>query len=116
MDTTPLVIDEIEAGKAFIEQMNRYAPVKAALWLKSAEDGKRYLYLALEGLTPETTDQAYREVSRISNEMEDHYIHPFQVKVIGTSDRIARAIADFYDQYPYSGPHCLDQKTPRHPI
>jgi hypothetical protein len=104
MDTTPLVIDEIEAGKAFIEQMNRYAPVKAALWLKSAEDGQRYLYVALEGLTPEKSDDAYAEVSRITSEMEDHYLNPFQVKMIGASDRVAKAIMEFYDRYPKRSP------------
>ena len=104
MDTSPLVIDEIEAGKAFIERMNAFAPVTAALWLKRDEDGQRDLYVAVEGYTPEKFEQAYSETLRIVEEMEDHYLSPLQVNIIDSSDPIARAITEFYDRYPKRSP------------
>ena len=104
MDTSPLVIDEIEAGKAFIERMNAVAPVTAALWLKTSEEGSRDLYVALEGYTQEMFKEMFSETRRIVEEMEDHYLSPLQVNIIGTSDPIARAITEFYDRYPKRSP------------
>ena len=49
MDSSPLVIDEIYAGREFLERLNEYAPVKAAGWLKRGEDEERYLCVALDG-------------------------------------------------------------------
>jgi hypothetical protein len=101
MDQAPLVIDEIEAGKEFIKRLHAYRPVKAACWLRSAEAGPRYLYVALEGLTENTTDAAYGEVLRIAEEMkDDYYIDPFRVKLIRTSDPIAKAIVEIYRRFP----------------
>jgi hypothetical protein len=108
MDTSPLVIDEIEAGKAFIERMNAFAPVKAALWLKSAEDGERYLNVALEGFTGEKNDPVFSEAYRIATEMEDHYIDPFRVHLIGPSHPVAKAVMEFYERYPKRSPARYD--------
>jgi hypothetical protein len=99
MDKTPLVMDEIEAGKELIKRMDAYQPVKAAWWMRPAEDGERYLHVALDGLTVDNTDAAYREVLRIANEMPDHYIDPFRVKLVSTNDPAARAVLDIYRSY-----------------
>jgi hypothetical protein len=100
MDQAPLVMDEIAAGEAFIQRLHDYAPVKAACWLRSAEGGERYLYVALDGLNDSNTDRAYGEVIRIAGEMKDHYIDPFRVKVVSTNDPIAKAIMDIYRRFP----------------
>src|SRR6266446_5965216 len=100
MDKAPLVIDEINAGEAFIKWLHDYAPVKAACWLRSAEGGERYLYVALDGLDVSKTDLAYGEVLRITREMRDHYIDPFRVKVVSTNDPIAKGLMDFYRRFP----------------
>jgi hypothetical protein len=100
MDQTPLVMDEIEAGEAFVKQLSAYRPVKAAGWLRGAEDGERYLYIALEGLDDSNTDAAYAEVLRIARQMKDHYIDPFRVKLISPDDPIARAAMELYQRFP----------------
>jgi hypothetical protein len=100
MDQTPLVMDEIEAGKEFIRRMQAYQPVKAAWWMRETEDAGRYLHVALEGLTMDNIDAAYGEVLRIANEMKDHYIDPFRVKLVSPDDPAARAILDHYRRYP----------------
>jgi hypothetical protein len=111
MDQTPLVMDEIDSGEAFIKQMNNYSPVVGACWLRPVEDGERYLYVVLRDLTDDNADLAYREVLRIANQLKDReYIDPFRVKIIGLNDPIAKAIADIYRRYPghiptrYNGP------------
>ena len=34
MDTSPLVMEEVDAGAAFLERLHAYRPVKAACWLR----------------------------------------------------------------------------------
>jgi hypothetical protein len=100
MDPPPLVTDEIEAGREFIERLHASWPVKAACWLRAAEDGERYLYVALDGLTEATVNAAYGEVLRVVRAMKDHYIDPFRVKVIRPDDPVARAVLDIYGRFP----------------
>jgi hypothetical protein len=99
MDTSPLVIDEIDAGIEFLERLNAYLPVTAACWLRKAENEERYLYAALDGLTVENSGDAYTEVLRITREMKDHYLDPFRVKLISRDDPIAKAVEELYRRY-----------------
>src|SRR5262245_49451608 len=99
MDTSPLVTEEIEAGAAFVEQLHAYQPVTAACWLRESEDEERYLFVALDGLTVENTDAAYREVLRITRELKDHYIDPFRVKLISPADPVAKAVTEIHERY-----------------
>lgn len=100
MDTSPLVMDEIDAGRELLERLNAYRPVKAACWLREAEDEERYLYAALDGLTVENRDSAYVEVLRISRAMTNLYIDPFRVKLIAPDHRVAQAILEIYRRFP----------------
>jgi hypothetical protein len=100
MDQAPLVMDEIDAGREFIERLHASWPVKAACWLRATEDGERYLYVALDGLTEANVDAAYGEVLRVARAMTDHYIDPFRVKVIRPDDPVARAMLDMYRRFP----------------
>lgn len=71
-----------------------------------AEEGERYLYVAIDGLNESDVDDAYVEVLRITQEMKDQYIDPFRVKVVSTNDPVAKAIMDIYRRFlgriPYS--------------
>jgi len=100
MDKAPLVMDEVEAGEDFLRRLDAHAPVVAACWLRNAEDGERYLYVALDGLTARNADAAYGEVRRIAAEMKDRYIDPFRVRLIGTNDPVARALLDVHRRFP----------------
>jgi hypothetical protein len=104
MDKAPLVIDEIEAGAAFVKRMDEYEPVKAAYWLRSDEEGERYLHVAIEGLDEYKTDRLYGEVRRITGDMKDQYLDPFRVKVVSTNDPIAKAVMDIYRRFPDRAP------------
>lgn len=102
MDSNPLVIDEIYAGKEFIKRLNEYAPVKAAGWLKRGEDEERYLCVALDGPAGDDFRLGNKKVRLAMEEMKDHYIDPFRIRVIDTSDRFAKAVMELYRLY--SGP------------
>jgi hypothetical protein len=100
MDSSPLVIDEIDAGTEFLKRLNAYRPVKAACWLRKSEDEERYLYVALDGLTVENTGIAYSEILRITREMKGLFLDPFRVKLISPDHPIGQAILDVYRRYP----------------
>lgn len=68
--------------------------------MREAEDEERYLYAALDGLTDENFDIAYGEVLRITGAMKSYYMDPFRVKLISTSDPVARAVMDVYKRFP----------------
>lgn len=99
MDTSPLVSDEIDAGREFLKKLNDFRPVLGACWLLEDESETRYLFIALDGLTVENTGEAYSEVLRISQEMTDHYIDPFRVKLIGCDHPVTKALLEFYQRY-----------------
>src|SRR5580698_10005216 len=100
MDTSSLVMDEIEAGMEFLKRLHSSQPVAAACWLRGGEDEERYLYVALNGSIEDHFASAYLEVRRIAQEMKEHYIDPFRVKLIGENHPVARALLETYRRYP----------------
>ena len=99
MDTSPLVRDEVDAGREFLKQLDAYMPVIAACWLRESEDEERYLFAALDGLGDDTIRMAYGEVSRITQGMKDFYVDPFRVKLIGKDHPVAKAIMEVYQRH-----------------
>ncbi len=61
IDQEPLVIEQIEAGKKFIEEFDKHNPVRAAFWLKVNEDSGWYLHVASDQITDKNVDVAYGE-------------------------------------------------------
>jgi hypothetical protein len=59
-------------------------------------------------LQPECRYGPDGEVSRIADEMKDHYIDPFRVKIIGSTNPIAKAVMEIYRQYPGRVPPRFD--------
>ncbi len=88
MDQEPLVIEKIEAGRKFIDELDKHVPVRAAFWLK--------IHVASDRVTDENIDAAYREVGRIGRTIDDPNFDLFQVKMIGVNDPFARAASDLY--------------------
>ena len=99
MDTSPLVRDEIDAGREFLKQLDAFKPVVAACWLREDEDAERYLYVALDGLTQDQIRVAYGEVSRITQAMKDIYVDPFRVKLITPDHPVAKAVMELYRRH-----------------
>ena len=111
MDTSPLVMEEVDAGREFLNQLHAYDPVMAACWLREQEDEERYLYVALKGLTEDNFDVAYGEVLRITGAMKEHYLDPFRVKLISTNDPVSKAVMDIYRRFPGRVPTRFDGRV-----
>ncbi len=86
MDQEPLVIEQIEAGRKFIEQFDQHVPVRAAFWLKANEDSGWHLHIASDQITDENFDVLYGEVASVAKNIDDPSFDLFRVKLIGTND------------------------------
>src|SRR3954471_24639647 len=100
MDQGPLVIDQIDAGARFLGAFQKYTPVQAAFWLKEGDEGGWSLYVASDKITDDNFDVAYGEVLRIAGEPRHPPFDPFQVKLIGADDPLAKAALDTQRRYP----------------
>ncbi len=104
MDQEPLVIEQIEAGRKFIDELEKHVPVRAAFWLKASEDSVWYLYVASDQVTDQKIRAAYGEVGRVSETIHDPNFDPFRVKLINVADPFARAALDLYRRSPVKTP------------
>jgi len=95
---------QIKDGLRLINRLGREGvTVKAAAWVKENESGQWYLYLA----TPlvgedDATRPAYRRVNNVVRDMQEDgfWIDPFEIKVIGPHDPIARDILAHRSSHP----------------
>ena len=94
----PLVIDEIDAGKEFLKRLEAFRPVIAACWLRRMRTRSATSMWRFDGLTDENTSVAYREVLHVTQEMKDHYMDPFRVKLITQDNPVAKAVMDDTEQ------------------
>jgi hypothetical protein len=104
VDSGPLVNEQIEAGARFLGEFQRYAPIRAAFWLKDSDEGNWNLYVASDRITDKNFDRAYGEVGRITEQLQDPWLNPFQVKVLGADHRLAKAALDVLQRFPKKAP------------
>jgi hypothetical protein len=104
MDQGPLVMEQIDAGAAFLREFQKYVPVQVAFWLKDSDSGEWYLYATSDQITDDNFDVAYGEVARIAREIQEPWFDPFQVKVIGLEDSLAQAALEVKRRHGGRGP------------
>ena len=99
MDQGPLVSEQIEAGAKLASEFDKRTPLHGAFWLKESEDGQWFLYLASDQINDSNFDLAYGEVVRIKGRGPHLWLDPFQVKVIGAENPVARAVLAIQQQF-----------------
>jgi hypothetical protein len=103
MDHRTLVTNQIEdAGKLIARLTETGFPVLAASWLKESDSGEWYLYLVTPAVDEEGQFKAYRRIHPVLWGMwqENLSIHPFDIKLVGPSEPVAKALADVYEHHP----------------
>jgi hypothetical protein len=100
VDTKPLVIEETEAGAELIRRFQKSMPVDAAFWLNPSEEGGWALYIASPRMDVANFDLGFAEILRLVHEMRTPYIDPFQVRLIGSDDSLAKAAVDIKRKFP----------------
>ena len=100
MDHRTLLSEETDAGAKLAIRFNEYMPVETAFWLNPLDEGRWLLYIASAEITDSNISDAYGEVIRIVTEMETPYLDPFQVTLIGSDHRLAKAALEINRRYP----------------
>jgi hypothetical protein len=97
-------MDEIEAGARFLRAFQKYRPVQSAFWLRDSDEYIPRLYVASEQITDDNFDEAYGEVLQVAGEIRDPLFDPFQVRLIGADDPLAKAAREIQARYPGRSP------------
>jgi len=99
-----LVIEQIDAGTEFVRDFKDYVTVSVACWIKPADSDNLYLYIASNEIDASNIDVAYHEVLRRLSGKRSQWLDPFQIKLVNSSDPIARDAIQIRDRYPVSLP------------
>src|SRR5438067_764525 len=102
MDQEPLVREQIDAARKFLEELEKHLPFQAAFWLKADEDSHWDLYIATDRVRNGSTAAAYEMVGKASDAVDDpnFELSRVRVKLIGIKDPLARAALEMYQRYP----------------
>jgi hypothetical protein len=77
-DSTP---EQIDAGARFLAEFGKKYPIKVGFWLREADKPFSYLYAVSDQIDEANYRDAYGEVLRVSQVMQDPYFDPFRVKL-----------------------------------
>ena len=100
MDQGALVREKIDAGAKFLSRFRKYAPIRAAFWLKPSDDDRRWnLYIWSEEFTAQNFRLAYGEVLRHAKTLGDPNFDPFEVRILRGENALAQAAIDVYKRY-----------------
>ncbi len=95
-----LVNEQIDAGADFVRDFDDSFPVSVAVWIVPADSDNLYLYIASDRIDDRNVHDAYGEVLRRLSGRRNSSLDPFKVKLINTSDPIARGAIQIRDRYP----------------
>jgi hypothetical protein len=102
MAEIPLVSENIEDGrKLIVRLMENGFRVTAAAWVKESDRPRWYLYLASPDADRGGPREGYRDIAETRRQMPPSFsIGPLQVRLLGATDLIARAIQAYRDRFP----------------
>ncbi len=96
MDQTTLVEHQIDDVPKLIDQLRQdNFDVKAAFWLYTSEGDQWFLYLVSELVDQEGITESYKRVYKTVRGLSGLSITPFEVKLVGPDDSVAKAVIDF---------------------
>ena len=93
MDQSTLVAEQIDDGRRFVERFAANGNfVQAAFWVKTAEDGLWFLYVATDIMDRDGPAAAYRAVHASLRKLGDTGVASSEIKVISPNNPIAKDI------------------------
>jgi len=103
MDYEPLVEDKINAGRAFLQEFNRVAPVKAACWVKGSEANRWFLFIASDSISEDKIRDGYGQVIAILGKNPSLFLESTDIKLITVDHPLVKDVYDLYRKYPAPG-------------
>lgn len=105
MDTKLLVDKQIDDGKRIVDQlMSDGFEVTAAFWVKTAEEGLWYLYIASPLVEANRPGEAYRTLYASISQIPGLSVQLSDIKLINSTNPIARDIIEVRNHYPLEKP------------
>lgn len=111
MDQGTLVSERIEAAGRFLEEFAKTTPVVVAYWVEEDEGRPWTLFIASDPMEAKNIQMNYREVMRISQELNDPNFDPFRVTLVGLDDPMAGAVLEIYKGHSAKIPLRLRGRT-----
>jgi hypothetical protein len=100
MDQSALVEMQWEEGEALIRRLiGEGIHVSQACWVKEAEEGGVYLYIATSLVDEQGLPAAYRRLHPILRQ-ELKWVDPFEIKLISPNHPVAEAVETLHKKYP----------------
>jgi hypothetical protein len=101
VDQSTLVEDQIDDGRRFVERFAADGnPVRAAFWVKTAEEGIWFLYVVTDIVDSVGPAAAYRAVHASLQKLGQSWVSSSEVKVISPTNPIARDVLAVMARYP----------------
>ena len=96
-----LVSMQIEDGAKVVERLRESGfDLIAAWWMKASEEGLWFLYIATHEVEEKGIVAAYRSVLTSMGDLEQLWVNPFEVKVVGAENRITKDVVSHLNHYP----------------
>ena len=93
MDQSTLVGEQIDDGRRFVERFAADGnPIQAAFWVKTAEEGFWFLYVATDIVERDGPAAAYRAVHASLKKLGESWVSSSEIKVVGRNNPIARDV------------------------
>jgi hypothetical protein len=101
MDPDSLVNEQFEDGRKLIEALrNDGFPVSAAGWIQESDGGQWYLYIVSPEVDTKGPKAAYHALNATYRRIGPLWVGPFEIKMVGTEEPVAKALEDFHRRYP----------------
>lgn len=101
MDQSTLVEDQIDDGRRFVERFAADGnPVQAAFWVKTAEEGLWFLYVATEIVDREGPAAAYRAVHAALRKLGESWVPSSEIKVISPNNPVTQDVLAVMARHP----------------
>ena len=94
------MIEEIDAAAELARGFDKFAPVKAAFWVMTSDDRRKYFYLASDRIDDWNFDIAYKEIAKLVGEIRSPYIDPLRIHIINSDTPLVRAAVEINRRYP----------------
>jgi hypothetical protein len=101
MDTVTLVGNQVNDGLKLLDRLQQEEiPVKAACWVKPAEEDRWSLYISTPLVEQAGPLAAYRKVYGCLRSLESLWITDSDIKLIGENHPITKDVLDLTRRYP----------------
>ncbi len=101
MDQSTLVEDQIDDGRRFVERFAADGnPVQAAFWVKTAEEGLWFLYVATDIVERVGPAAAYRAVHASLQKLGESWVFSSEIKVVSPNNPIAKDVLAVTARHP----------------